>query len=205
MLFTKKTRFSVTEKQIKEDICDQNGETVLKINLRYPEIKCDKRDPLLRDAVKFYPRFAEEFASCARNEFKKAALTSKEANSEGFVPFSALMNWENAFENEEYLCIVIDVSVSDGLFYLSSERKIQIWERAYGTKCRFSYFFKPDAHKKIIEEFIKPENKKSFDRELFALRENGYEFHLRCSSGHYTYLIPYSVSEELNLTKIKVV
>lgn len=204
MLFTKKVRFSVTEAQIKEDITDQSGEAVLKLNLKYPEIKCGKRDPLNHSAAAFYSRMANELAKCARNDFKKAAIAARAASGNNFVPFSVLMNWENTFESDEYLCIVLDISFFDGI-NSTTERKIQIWERGYGTKCKFSYFFKSESKSKLIEEFIKPENKKAFERELFALRENGFEFHLRCSDGYCTYLLPYSVAEEMSLTKTKVV
>lgn len=189
MLFTKKKRFAVVDKLIKEDVLDSNGDTLIKINVRYPEIQCNERDPLNHNAVKFYKRIAEAFVHSAKHDMAKTAEERKKVDSE-FLPFSAVMRWTKTFENEEFLGFVIEFSVWDGKGKQSIERKTQIWERKFGTKCRFNYFFES----KILKEFFGNE-KKGFDKELFSLCENGFEFYLKGNDGYKTLSIPLSASK----------
>lgn len=204
MLFTKKTKFSITEKQLKEDVLDENGAVLVKINVRYPEIKCSKKDPLSRNCVKLYPKIAESFCSYAKKELKSAALKTKKESADGFAPFSAIMKWENVFENERFLCLITDVSVWDGRGVPETDRKIQVWEREFGTVCRFSYFFESEAKKLIYDEFSTDDTKKAFDRELFALTKDGFEFHIRCKNGYRTFLLPLSLLKEKSLLKKEI-
>lgn len=192
MLFTKKIVFSVIEKQIKDDLTDENGELLIKLNLRYPEIKCKKNDVLSKHCAGLYPEIANEFEKYARTELKKAVLEEKKNSFEYFVPYSVLMRWENAFESDDYLCIIIDLSVSDGRHPPKIERKIQIWERKFGTKCRFSYFFNNENKKVMIEKYISEDNRKKFDKELFALKKDGFEFHIAHRHGYKTVLVPFA-------------
>lgn len=203
MLFTKKTRFSITEKQLKEELRDENGEILVKMNLRYPEIRCSKKDVLHRNCAKLYPKMAESFADYVKNELKKIALKSKKESPDVFLPFSALMKWENVFDDEKFLCIITDISVSDGKNAPETDRKIQIWDREFGTVCRFCYFFENGAKKVIHEEFLTDETRKSFDKELFALTKDGFEFHIKCKNGFRTFLLPFSFMQEKGLSKIK--
>ncbi len=202
MLFTKKNRFLVNEKQFKEDLLDEKNELLLKINLRYPEIKCKRKDVLSGSCATLYPKMADALIHNAKSELRKAAAEAKKANPDGFLPFAVLMNFENVFESERLLCIIVDISVSDGRNPPEIERKIQIWEREFGTKCRFSYFFKHDSHKKIKQDFVPEELQKGFDRELFAYREDGFEFHIRRKNGYRTVMLPFSVAKENEFLKI---
>ncbi len=202
MLFTKKVRFSINEKQQKEDIPDENGNVLVKVNLRYPEIKCSKKDVLFGFCSKLYPKMANGFFDYAKKDLKQIAQKVRNENAESFLPFSALMKWENLFIDERFLCILTDISVSDGKNVPNLERRIEVWEREYGTKCRFSYFFKNDAKKVIQNEVLDDENRKSFDKELFALTKDGFEFHVKQKHSYRTYLIPFSFLKEKELLKV---
>ena len=68
MLLTKRPRFLVSEQQIKEELFAPDGATVLKINLRFPQIQCDKKDPLFKTAVPLYPRVADSVFKYAKTE-----------------------------------------------------------------------------------------------------------------------------------------
>lgn len=196
MLFSKKTRFSVCEKQIKEDILSESGTIVLKLNLKYPNITCPKRDPLLQNAAPFYPRLAEGFAYYARADLKKAALAAFNASPESFTPFSAVMRWEKTFEDERYISFLIDILVSDGALPPITERKTQVWERKFGTKCKIGQFFNKKDVDNIINDYIGDENKKRFERELFTLSQDGLVFYLRTKNGFDAIKVPYAVSKQ---------
>lgn len=178
MLFTKKTRFSIGEKQIKEELKSPEGVTALKINIRYPEIKCQTRDPLSVNAAPFYKRVAEGFAEYAKNELASIAFVA--SKTEGFAPYSAVMTYEKCFEDDRYISFYIDISVSDGIEAPITERKTQVWERKFGTKCRFLDFFEPKAVKDIFEGI----DKRAVDRELFVMRDGGLEFFVRKDNGY---------------------
>ena len=194
----------VTEKQLKEDVADENGEILVKINLRYPEIKCSKKDVLFRNCARLYPKMAEGFCAYAKKELKNAAMKSKKELSDDFSPFSAIMKWENVFESERFLCFITDISVWDGKGIPETDRKIQVWEREFGTVCRFSYFFENEVKKLIAEEFLTDDIRKAFDKELFSLTKDGFEFHIRCKTGYRTFLLPFSLLREKSLLKIEI-
>ncbi len=176
MLFQKKKSFSITEKQIKEELPDESGSTVLKINIRYPILNCPKKDPLLQNASGFYPRLAENFLLAAKSELLKASKAKKRADPEAFLPFSAVMSWRKMLESERFLSIVIDIFVSDGREQ-STVRRTQVWERKFGTKCKSSMFFEKKELDLLRES--KGINKKSFDRELFSINERGFVFYTK--------------------------
>lgn len=185
MLFTKKQKFSVNEGHIKEDMLSPDGTVVLKINLRYPEISCPKRDKLRINALPLYAKLSQGFAQYAKSELYKAALEKHAKMPEGFIPFSAVMRWEKTFEDDKYISFMIDVSVCDGETPPSFDRKTQIWEREQGTKCRSSHFF---ASKDAI--IIDDADKKMFDKELFVLRDDSFEFFIRQESGYKSLFLP---------------
>lgn len=167
MLFSKKKNFALIERQIKEEIRD-GDKTVLKINLRYPELQCAKNDPMIRFAKPFYEKLSKGFSEYAKTElFKKAKTTVKE----GGLPFSALMKFEKSYENEKYLSILIEISVSDGISPPKIERKAQTWNRKNGLLCKATDF----ANEKTVAE-LKREYKGRFDKNLFLLRDDGIEF-----------------------------
>lgn len=178
MLFTKKMRFSIGEKQVKEELKSPEGVTALKINIRYPEIKCPPRDPLSVNAAPFYRRIAEGFAEYARSEL--AAIAFAASKTEGFSPYSAVMTYEKCFEDDRYISFCTDISVSDGIEAPITERKTQVWERRFGTKCRFIDFFEPKAVKEIFESF----DKRAVDRELFVMRDGCLEFFVKKDNGY---------------------
>lgn len=203
MLFTKKIKFSLIEKQIKEEILSEDGKPLLKLNLKYPEIQCPKKDPLRKNALPFYQRLAEGLLHYAKNDFLKSAKRAFEG-SESFMPFSVVMRWTKTHESEKYLSILIEISFSDGKSEPMYERKTQIWERKFGTKCRFSDFFDTKNIPHLIDTYIGSEHKKRFERDTFTLNEDRFEFFIRDGNGYLQKSIP--ISESINksvLTDIK--
>ncbi len=185
MLLNKKTKFSVSETQIKEDIVTPDGDLLLKINIRYPDIKCAKNDPLAKYAKKFYGDISSAFLEFAKKELSKAALSAYKAGVETFLPYSAVMRYVVTLESKDYLSIMLDIAVSDGINPPSVERKTQVWERKYGSKCRHSDFIS----KKSLKAQVPETDKKLFDYELFVLREGGMEFFIRNSNSYSSVLI----------------
>jgi len=200
MLFNKKTRFQLTEKQIKEEIKNNEGTVLLRINLRYPEIKCPKSDPMSKQAQGFYAEIAKGFAEYAKGDLLSAAKTVCKAKKEEFQPFSALMKYEITLENSEYLSILTEFSVSDGLNPPFTERQTQVWSRSSGTKCSFSQLCRKEKLKARLDELLEKSEKRYFDKELFVLRESTVDFHLLQKDGYRTISIP---KDELLKTPIQ--
>ncbi len=201
MLFNKKNRFQITERQIKEDIKNSDGVIMLKLNLRYPEIKCAKNDPLSKYAEKFYSQTAKAFSEYAKGDFLSSANTVYSARKEEFVPFSVVMRWECTFDNSEYLSIVTDFSVSDGINPPFNEKQTQVWSRKSGTKCTFHQLFDKNKLKNLTEPLLDKSEKKYFDKELFALRDNNVEFYILQKDRYRTLSFP---KENLLKTLINV-
>lgn len=173
MIFALKSRESVTEKQVKEEIKDKNGRVILKINLKFPEIKVKKKDPLMYNAAPFYQRTAENFLFFLKNDFLKLAFDASE--KEDFAPYGACMNWKKFYEDERFLSIVLKISLFDGKATVGNEILCQTWEKKFGLKCPFSYFFKKGAKKEIEKTLFKEKNEK-ISSDLFTLAENGFVF-----------------------------
>ncbi|MBO4452988.1 MAG: hypothetical protein J5793_03545 [Clostridia bacterium] len=170
----------MAERLIKKDIADPSGSILVKVNLRSPEIRCaSAKDPLKRHAVPFYVSLSDTLASYAEGDLFKAA--SKRSGTEGFIPFAAVMNWEMTCNSDNYISFVTDISISDGRSG-DRERRTQIWDRKTGQRCVFYDFFLPGSAGKMASK-VMPGNEKRFDRELFVLRENGYEFFKRNGKG----------------------
>ncbi len=199
MLFTKKTKFSLIERQIKEDLLSDSGTILLKLNIKYPEIQCSKKDPLRKNAFEFYKRLAAGLEHYAKNDMLKAAKKTESISVEGFIPYAVVMRWENTYESEKYLSILIEISISDGQNDPFFERKTQIWERKFGTKCRFSDFFDTKDTQRIVDNYIGSENKKRFERDIFTLNENGFEFYIRERNKYISRSVPLSECIHQNL------
>ncbi len=192
MLFTKRKRFEITEKQIKEDLLSENKATVLKINLRYPHIECPKGDKLCINAKPLYEKIAKNFAEYAKTELYKKALDLYNADPNGFLPLSAVMVWENTFLSEDYLSVLLDISVSDSKGNKSLQRKTQVWDRKRGTKCSFNDFITSDKLKELKKSQALQEKGGFFHKDLFVLRENTIEFFVMKNGGYYPVTLPIS-------------
>lgn len=201
MLLTKKNKFRIDEGQIKEDVLSAEGELLLKINLRYPDIKCRKNDPMAVFARDFYPRIAKSFAEYAKSELFSVAQKARKAAPEGFLPFSAVMRYELTYEDERFLSVVLYISVSDGSGAPSAERKTQVWEREYGTKCKPTYFLSKKEIDDFIKENLTEDDKKLFDREMFVLRESGLEFFVRKGGAYASVVIPFLQKNPIKVTE----
>ncbi len=177
MLFTKKKVFSLTEKQIKKDILSPDGEVILKINLRYPQLNCPKGDPLLQNAAPFYERFAESLLYYAERDLKEEALKNK-----GSEPHSVYLRWESPFCDEKYLSVLLEVGISLGDGQLKCQRKAQVWERKFGTKCTLNEFFTKERQRELKRE-MKEKYGDGFDIQLFLKDSDGYSFYIPSERG----------------------
>lgn len=180
MLLTKKNKFLITEAQIKEDLLAQNGDVLLKINIKYPDIRCGKNDPLNNYAVGFYNNLAKSFSNLAKTELLAAANTAYTANADTFLPYAAVIKYEMTLQNADFLSVITDISVSDGVSTPSLERKTQVWDRKNGTLCRMSDFIA----KEKTEELIKKYGKTIKRNELFVLRDNNIEMFVANGNGY---------------------
>lgn len=178
MLLTKKKSFCIEEATVKRELTD--GESCLvKINLRYPDIVCGRKDSMQLFAKDFYKNIADAFEKYATDELAKKAKAAYAESPEGFKPFSALMKYEVTRLDEKFLSVITDISVCDGKNPPSVERKTQVWERDFGTKCKAHYFMpKKDILLRLSEALEKADMKRT-DLELFVLRQDSLEFFLR--------------------------
>lgn len=191
MLITKKNKFSVGEACIKEELCSPAGIPLLRLNLKCPDIQCPERDKLAVFARGFYKKLLNSFAEYARGELLKEAEKAYNAAPEGFVPYAALISYNVTYLDKRFLSVVTDISVSDGNGALSCERKTQVWEREYGTKCKYLYFISKKQLDSVLSESFPDEPKKQIDRDLFALNDNGMVFYLKNECGYGEFEIPY--------------
>lgn len=194
MLFIKKTRFSVGEEVIRESLFAPDGSESVRLNLRYPLITGDRREVMLRNAAPYYRRVAARLKAFAKNELQQRSPADKN------MPCSVVMVWEKTFENDSFVSFYFDVTVFDGVSVRSAERQTQVWERKFGLKCPFSYFFEHGA-KNTVCELISPDNKKLFERERFVLRDSGFEFFVLSENGIEGKMLGYSLASEKNLLK----
>lgn len=195
MLFVKKERLILGEACIKEELSDSEGVILLKINLKCPEINAKKREPLSVFAKNFYSDLINSFAEYAKTELLKAAREKYSESTEGFLPFAAVMNYRVTRFDERFLSVVIDISVSDGAGNISHERKTQVWERSFGTKCRHTCLINDKVlDEYLLQSFSKKEIKR-IDRELFALTDNGFELYIRRGSEYTFVCVPYEKIE----------
>lgn len=183
MLLTKKNKFALGEAHVKEELCGEDGAVLLKINLKCPEIECKKGDSLAVFARDFYKNFINAFAEYAKTELFKAALAAYKGAPQEFLPYSALMTYEVTYLDERFLSVVTDISVYDGIKGIGRERKTQVWEREYGTKCKISYFLSKNKLDEIKKSLTRKQ-KRNADFELFALTEKGIELYLRSEDGY---------------------
>ncbi len=190
MLFNKNNRFRITEKQIKEEIKNSEGAVILRLNLRFPEIKCPKSDPMSKVAMGFYEKISKTFAQYAKGELFAAAENIYKSSKETFSPFSALMKYEITLDNTEILSVVTEFSVSNGTNPPYCQRQTQVWNRKNGTKHRFSQLFDTEKLKNKLDVILEKSQRRYFDKELFVLRENCVEFYLALNEGYKTLSIP---------------
>lgn len=178
MLLTKKKSFCIEDAVIKREVTDE-GICLVRINLRYPELVCGKKDCMQLFAKDLYKNIAVSFEGYAANELMKKAKEAYCANPEEFVPFSALMKYEITRLDEKYLSVITDLSVCDGVNPPNTERKTQVWERNFGTKCKAHYFMPKKELLKGLSSLLSREELKKLDLELFVLRDEDMEFFLR--------------------------
>ena len=178
MLLTKKKSFCIEDAVIKREVTDE-GICLVRINLRYPQISCGKKDCMQLFAKELYKNIAESFETYAANELSKKAKEAYVANPDGFLPFSALMKYEITRLDEKFLSVITDISVCDGINPPSIERKTQVWERSFGTKCKAHYFMPKKELLKGLSSLLSKDELKRLDLELFVLRDENLEFFLR--------------------------
>ncbi len=190
MLFTKKTRFSIEEKHIKEETLSNDGKTLVRLNLRYPAIVCSKRDCLSQYAVPFYEKTAQAFAEYARTGLKESAVKVLSAHEEGFRPFSAVMRFEKTYESDSYLSILLDMSVSNGVDAPVTERLTQVWDRKNGRLCKLTDFIDRKSLSLRMSESTGGKKHKSLGGDIFVLREKFVEVFFRDGEGYKGITLP---------------
>ena len=79
MLLTKKKSFCIEEATVKREVLD-NGICLVRINLRYPNLVCGKKDCMQLFAKDFYKNLAESFEKYAVDELSKKAKELYNAN-----------------------------------------------------------------------------------------------------------------------------
>lgn len=181
MLFTKNKKTEILEGIIKEELRDGQGNLILKLNLKYPDIKCRKNDPLAIFASPFYKKLALGLAEHAKGELFKSAGEAFLLAPESFLPYSAVMRYIVVNEDSGFLSVDLDISVSDGQGRIRRERKTQVWEREFGTKCKISYFMPEKELKTRLIEKYPDLDIRHIDKELF-LYKNGDIIFLTCEN-----------------------
>ena len=179
MLFTKNKKTEILEGIIKEELSDGQGNLLLKLNLKYPDIKCRKNDPLAVFAAPFYKKLALGLAEHARGELFKSASEAFSLDPASFLPYSAVMRYDIVNEDSNILSVALDISISDGQGRIRRERKTQVWEREFGTKCKISYFMpEKELKSKLFEKY--PElDIKHIDSEHFLYKNGDIVFYSR--------------------------
>ncbi len=165
MLFSKKKVYAIGEKVYKEHLKDKEQEVLVIINLRLPQIQCPKKDPLLKKAVPFYEKLGEGFFEFAKTQLFETATLSKKSQNQDFKPFGAISYYEITEDNSDYLSVLIDFSVSDGMSPPISQRKTQVWNKKTGSLCKITDFI----NKKQVENTIGKENIRKWQKDLFLL------------------------------------
>ena len=183
LILTKKKELRIEEATVKKDVFEGDI-CLLRINLRYPDIVCGKKDPLLTFACGLYKNIASAFLQYAESEIFKRAREAYIADSGAFAPFAAIMKYEITRCDGEFLSVILDMSVGDGRNNLTVERKTQVWERAFGTKCKSDYFMPKKEIESALAKSLERDEIKRLDYELFALRDKGLEFFLRENGGY---------------------
>ncbi len=196
MLFTKRKQFRLLNEQIKEEIASPNGEVVLKINLRYPKIQCPKGDKMAVYAKPLYEKIALGLCQYAKTELYKKALETYSAQPQGFAPFSAVMSWENTYIDENYLSVLLDISIGNSNGIASTQKKTQVWDRKSGVMCTANDFLSADALKELKRDCAKKDEGVCFHKELFLLREGTIQFLLMKEGGYVPLSLPYEISQK---------
>ncbi len=176
MLIKTRKKLTVTSGTVQRTLLSKDEKELVRLNLHYPEIKGSDRHPLMRNAAPFYGRTVQNLTLLAQKEL--VPLAEKNKRSEGFRPFGVSMEWENTYEDEKYLSILLTVSVFDGQNPPMPQKLTQVWEKKFGLKCPFSHFFVSEA-KGFFCDVLGAENKKLFEKEQFVLRQGGVEFFVR--------------------------
>ncbi len=177
MLLARKNKFALGEIKIKEELCAEDGAVLLRINLKCPDIECKKGDSLFVFARDFYKKLISAFDEYAKTELFKAALAAYTRAPQEFMPYSALMTYNVTYFDERFLSVVTDITVYEGTNDARTDRKTQVWEREYGTKCRISYFLS-NSELDEIKKSLTRKQKRNADFDLFALTEKGIEIYL---------------------------
>ncbi len=182
MLFTKRNELTVAEGQIKQDVFFADGTAAVRVNLKFPDFKCKKANKLSLFAAPFYKSVSNAILEYSENDFKKAAFKNYSESKESFIPYSAVMHWENSFESTEYISIILEVSFSYG-DKKSKERSFQVWSKRDGKKCLYTDFLTKDKIKEITSKLQKDQLKR-FNKNAFALRDGYLEFFIKNSEDY---------------------
>ncbi|MBR0232005.1 MAG: hypothetical protein IJQ53_07270 [Clostridia bacterium] len=192
MLFNKKDKYTVTESCVKKELRGEDGETLVKMNLRAPVIKsADRRDPLLRHAAPFYGVLLPTLTRYAETDLLSAAKAARAASPGDFAPFGACMSWELTYSSQYHLSFYTETSFSDGT-RAEKTRRTQIWDRRTGQRRVFYDFFLPGADIYISRLINGVSGMRRTDRELFVLRPGAAEFFRREEGGYSSFRVAFA-------------
>ena len=104
---------------------------VLHINIKYPDIKIMPSVLYKKAGVKingFYLSAVKKFVNfCEKKLYKSAALDSVSL-AENFKPFGAVVTYEVAYNQQDYLCVYLDINIYSGKGRGNNIRKAHIWK-----------------------------------------------------------------------------
>lgn len=131
----------------KTDIVSESGAICVKCRITVPVFKCE--DPFAERANAFYGCIRERFAKfCASRLLKKARKRPPEITA----PYGAVMEPRVTFTDDEYVSVIIDTHVYDGVRRGNTVRISQVWNRNDGVLESVDAFVPPRARCAVLDE-----------------------------------------------------
>ena len=130
----------------------------MQINIKYPGVKilpAGKFNKAENKINGFYDSIVKNFIKyCEKILYKTAAY---QKNADGFKPFGAVMTFETTYNNQDFLCVYLDINIYAGKGRGNIIRKAQIWNLTSGelySPKRIINFNKP-MKMKVCEHICK--------------------------------------------------
>ena len=144
----------MTEKrQIKKTVKDKEGVPLVIINVSYPHYvdgdAGEKKEETVfsRRFNAHYEKLSASFLSFGETDLKKSAASS--CGSERFSPFGCVMSCIVSFEDEKYISVTFDISLTSGNIK-RKKRLSQNWDKERGVVCSFADVFKKISPKQVM-------------------------------------------------------
>ena len=130
-----------------KDTVEKDGFVYVKYNISYPVLKDEKHKEFSKKFNSFYETLGERFGEFAKTTLLKKAISIK---TDDFVPFGAVMRYICAYDNNEIVSIVTDLSVFSGGQGVETKRLSQNWHRDKNRLLVYEDFFSNEEKKTII-------------------------------------------------------